>query len=145
MNFGTTVTGRHTDPGNKRTGGCTVTPGGRFNWRLGGHLVLEEPGVVLELAPGDNVIFPSASITHYNMPIKGGEERWSIVGYSSGQLFRHALLQTPEFDGLSKEEVEAALKSTARARVEAGWARYCTLDELRNPPCSKSRAARRNR
>lgn len=131
INFGATYTNRHRDKHNDVTGGCDVYVLGDFAWWLGGHLILEEAGVILELAPGDNIIFPSASITHYNIPIQPGEKRYSIVGYSAGMLARHVLLQTEPFLGKSKKERDALLSASARERVEAGWARYSTLADLR--------------
>lgn len=46
----------------------------------GGQLVLEEPGLVLDMQSGDIVIFPSHQISHFNMHFKG--KRASIVLHS---------------------------------------------------------------
>ncbi|KAL0058849.1 hypothetical protein AAF712_014453 [Marasmius tenuissimus] len=37
----------------------------------GGEIILEELGIVIDLKPGDFVIFPSTYITHYNLNFKG--------------------------------------------------------------------------
>lgn len=44
---------------------------------VGGELCLLEPGLVLDLRPGDLVIFPSADISHFNLPFIG--KRCSVV------------------------------------------------------------------
>ncbi len=49
----------------------------------GGQLVLDEPGLVLDMKSGDIVIFPSHNISHFNMHFKG--KRASIVFHSDKQ------------------------------------------------------------
>ncbi|KDQ06459.1 hypothetical protein BOTBODRAFT_181571 [Botryobasidium botryosum FD-172 SS1] len=44
--------------------------------------------VVIELAPGDVIFFPSALITHQNLPILPHEFRYSITGYTASNLFQ---------------------------------------------------------
>jgi hypothetical protein len=46
----------------------------------GGELCLQEPGIVLNLRNGDVVLFPSSSITHFNLNHKG--RRASLVFHS---------------------------------------------------------------
>src|SRR5579872_6068218 len=65
-------TGAHNDPDDLLL--CAVIPFG--NWE-GGELCLFQPGLVLELSPGDIAVFPSDKITHFNMPMEG--LRGSIV------------------------------------------------------------------
>lgn len=36
------------------------------------------------------ILFPSAVITHENIPVQPGETRFSITGYSAGGLWRYA-------------------------------------------------------
>ncbi|TFK59335.1 hypothetical protein BDN72DRAFT_780876 [Pluteus cervinus] len=55
---------------------------------VGGELVLQEPGLVLQLRSGDMVIFPSARISHFNLHFHG--ERGSLVCHSD----RHFLSWT---------------------------------------------------
>lgn len=43
---------------------------------------IQELGIRLQLLCGDMVIFPSARISHFNMPFKG--ERTSLVVHSDG-------------------------------------------------------------
>jgi hypothetical protein len=47
---------------------CCVIPFGKW---VHGQLVLHEPGIVLDLTPGDVVIFPSRHITHFNLHVDG--------------------------------------------------------------------------
>jgi len=56
----------HTDP--KDEGLCVVIPFG--SWK-GGELCLYDVGIVLELEPGDVVLFPSDRITHFNLEVEG--------------------------------------------------------------------------
>jgi hypothetical protein len=56
----------HKDAKDKRF--CCVVPFGQWTK---GQLVLYEPGIVLDLVPGDVVIFPSCHITHFNLEIDG--------------------------------------------------------------------------
>lgn len=106
-------------------------PLGDYDWTLGGHLILEELGLIFELAPGDNIIFPSAAFTHYNLPIQKGEERHSVVAYSAGLLFRHQVLKRAPFSGLSKKEQKKLLAKQLQERVAEGWSRFSTLAALR--------------
>lgn len=62
----------HTDP--KDDGLCVVIPFGEWE---GGELCLYQPGLVLELQPGDVVAFPSDRIAHFNLEISG--RRGSLV------------------------------------------------------------------
>ena len=59
-------TSAHIDP--QDNGLCVVLPFG--NW-TGGELCLYEPGLVLELRPGDVVMFPSNHVTHFNLRMEG--------------------------------------------------------------------------
>ena len=47
---------------------CLVVAVGRFE---GGELCMVETGLVLEIQPGDIVVFPSSNITHFNLHFKG--------------------------------------------------------------------------
>lgn len=69
------ATSGHRDPGDKIL--CVVAPIGKCK---GGELVLYELGLVFDLRPGDIFIFPSCSITHFNLHFEG--IRGSIVLHS---------------------------------------------------------------
>lgn len=67
-----------------------VSPFGEFDYELGGHLILHDLHVILEVPSGSIVFFPSALITHENIPVQGHETRRAITGYSSASLFQFA-------------------------------------------------------
>ncbi|TFK58677.1 hypothetical protein BDN72DRAFT_781767 [Pluteus cervinus] len=61
---------------------CVVVPFGN-KW-TGGELCLFEPGLVVDLQPGDVIVFPSSQITHFNAHMNG--ERGSFVLYSDKKM-----------------------------------------------------------
>ncbi|KAK7042897.1 hypothetical protein VNI00_008632 [Paramarasmius palmivorus] len=81
-------TKRHADYGNWAPNWCCVTAVGKFDPDKGGHLVFWNVGLVVRFPPGCSILFPSALITHSNIPIQEGETRYSIAQYSPGGLFR---------------------------------------------------------
>jgi hypothetical protein len=68
----------HRDVGD--TAICVVVPFG--SWKDGG-IVLHEPRVLIDLSPGDILIFPSYKITHFNLHFEG--IRFSLVMHSDRQ------------------------------------------------------------
>ncbi|KAG8915275.1 hypothetical protein FRC00_005985 [Tulasnella sp. 408] len=79
----------HKDIKNKAPGGvCAVQALGPYDSQLGGHLVLHELHVIVEMRPGGIIFFPSAIISHETIPISAHEKRYSLVWYSAGGLFR---------------------------------------------------------
>ncbi|KAF7324229.1 hypothetical protein MSAN_02531900 [Mycena sanguinolenta] len=78
----------HTDGNNKADGLCLISALGSFNPDLGGHLVLWDYNMMVRFPPGCSVLIPSAVVTHSNTPIFAGEERFSLIQYSAGALFR---------------------------------------------------------
>lgn len=79
----------HRDMKNGTVTVCAVQDGGPHNYRRGGQLVLHEYRLIIELQPGQVILFPSALITHCNIPIQKGEERYSLTLYSPGGLYRY--------------------------------------------------------
>ena len=53
----------------------------------GGGLILYELEIILELQPGDIVIFPDALINHSNEPVKG--ERCSVVAFTQENVYNY--------------------------------------------------------
>ena len=78
----------HKDDANIAYGLCSITSGGRFDHRTGGHLVLWEPKVIIEFPRGSTILIPSALITHSNTPIQPEETRYSVTQYCAGGLLR---------------------------------------------------------
>ncbi|KAE9384954.1 hypothetical protein BT96DRAFT_841357, partial [Gymnopus androsaceus JB14] len=83
-----TATWPHTDSYNLAFGWCAITALGNFDPDCGGHLIFWDLGLVIRFPPGSTILIPSALLTHSNTPINQGEERYSIVQYSSSGLFR---------------------------------------------------------
>ncbi|KAF6742283.1 hypothetical protein DFP72DRAFT_781793, partial [Ephemerocybe angulata] len=91
FNFGPqTVTAQHRDCMNLPGGFCAITALGTFDAKLGGQLVIEELGLVIDFPAGSTILLPSAVLTHSNTAIQPGETRVSFTQYSSGALFRYA-------------------------------------------------------
>ncbi|KAK7020599.1 hypothetical protein VNI00_017728 [Paramarasmius palmivorus] len=88
FNYDRAHTLRHIDSLNLFCGICAVMAIGDFDYTRGGHLVLWDLGLVIEVPPGCTVYFPSALIEHSNIPIAKHESRSSIVQYSAAGLFR---------------------------------------------------------
>ncbi|KAF8146218.1 hypothetical protein K438DRAFT_1628560 [Mycena galopus ATCC 62051] len=78
----------HLDHNNKADGMCLIGALGDFEPDKGGHLVLWEYDLIIRFPPGCSALIPSAVVTHSNTPIQEGEERYSIIQYSAGALFR---------------------------------------------------------
>ena len=85
-----TITPMHRDAQNLSYGLCAVSVFGAFDWENGAELLLLEPGVIVQLGPGEILLFPSAAITHGNFPLssKQGQVRYSLTSYTSGSLFQ---------------------------------------------------------
>lgn len=128
-----TVCEKHRDVKNRANGGlCAVKTLGKYDWRRGGHIVLHELGLVVEMKPGDVLFFPSAVITHSTIPILDGETRYSLVWYSAGGLFRwkNADYQTHgDWRKRSPEEFKRHHKE-GELRWSKGWRKFATLSEL---------------
>ncbi|TFK85202.1 hypothetical protein K466DRAFT_495211 [Polyporus arcularius HHB13444] len=82
------VTRRHRDHLNLPFGWCSITVLGDFDYERGGHLVLWDLGLVIEIPPGATFLIPSAILEHSNLDIAEGETRMSLTQYSAGGLFR---------------------------------------------------------
>ncbi|KAF8139165.1 hypothetical protein K438DRAFT_1496768, partial [Mycena galopus ATCC 62051] len=78
----------HTDGGNKADGLCLISALGDFDPDKGGHLVLWDYDLVIRFPPSCSILIPSAVVTHSNTPIQDGDERFSLIQYSAGSLFR---------------------------------------------------------
>ncbi|KAF7333225.1 hypothetical protein MSAN_02429800 [Mycena sanguinolenta] len=67
---------------------CAVVALGDFDPTTGGHLVLWDLRLLVEFPPGSLILFPSALISHANIPVRPGETRSSIVQYTPGAVCR---------------------------------------------------------
>lgn len=123
----------HRDGRNVGHGLCLAAPGGKFDPTKGGHLILHEPRLIIKLSPGRLFLFPSACITHQNVPIAPGETRWSLTAYSAGGLwrFRDQGYQTLDEWKALDPEAAAKHKDLGGLRWEQGCAMFKTIEELR--------------
>ncbi|KAJ7873818.1 hypothetical protein B0H14DRAFT_2569506 [Mycena olivaceomarginata] len=71
----------HADGANKADGMCLVGA-------LGRALCCWDYDLIIRFPAGCSILIPSAVVTHSNTPIQAGEERYSIIQYSAGALFR---------------------------------------------------------
>lgn len=55
---------------------CLVLPIGNF---VGGELCMVETGLVVELQPGDYVVFRSSEVTHFNLHYRGNNFSYSVT------------------------------------------------------------------
>ncbi|KAK7060971.1 hypothetical protein VNI00_000706 [Paramarasmius palmivorus] len=123
----------HTDYGNYARSWCAVTALGRFDPDHGGHLIMWNVGITIRFPPGCTILFPSALITHSNVPVSPGETRYSLVQYTAGGLFRWVYN-----GGMSdKSFVASATKAELdrrdlerKRRAEEALRCYTTLEEL---------------
>ncbi|KAF9527051.1 hypothetical protein CPB83DRAFT_753067, partial [Crepidotus variabilis] len=80
-------THKHRDVRNLPYGMCAIHALGSFKHKAGGHIILWELKLIIEFPPGAMVLIPSATVTHSNVPVAGGQERASITQYTGGSLF----------------------------------------------------------
>ncbi|KAF8198793.1 hypothetical protein K438DRAFT_1456839, partial [Mycena galopus ATCC 62051] len=76
------------DGANKADGMCLIGALGNFDPNLGGHIVLWDLDLIICFPPSRSCFIPSAVITHSNTPIQPHEERFSLLQYTAGSLFR---------------------------------------------------------
>ncbi|PPQ73446.1 hypothetical protein CVT24_008148, partial [Panaeolus cyanescens] len=90
FNFGGTVwSHKHIDTKNFTFGWCCITALGTFDHTAGGHLILWELGLILELPAGYTASILSSLIIHSNTPTKDGDLRYSFVQYFPGEIMRY--------------------------------------------------------
>lgn len=134
INFGPRVVcWAHRDWKNLAWGWCVVLVLGRFNGKLGGHIVLHEPKLVIEVWPGAIVFLPSASITHSNIPLASEEDyRFSVVLYSAAEIFRWLKNGGRSLQDIWEREGEGAAKRAADGvrAWEEGVGRFRSLEGL---------------
>jgi hypothetical protein len=72
MNFGPkTMCFPYKDFGNLAYGFCAVTALGRYNPKMGGHLILWDLKLAIEFPPGCTILIPSATL-HHSRRFKNG-------------------------------------------------------------------------
>ncbi|KAE9409050.1 hypothetical protein BT96DRAFT_807392 [Gymnopus androsaceus JB14] len=122
INFGPfSVTYPHVDSTNLCFGWCAITAFGNFDPTCGGHLILWDLGLYIRFPPGSTILIPSALLVHSNVPIAPGEERFSLIQYSSAGLFRwveNRFQSDQDFD----LHATAAQRSQCSAERRGRWA-----------------------
>jgi hypothetical protein len=125
-----TCTQPHRDAGNIPFGLCAVVALGDFDFTAGGHLGFEEIKALVEVRPGDLVLFPSALLTHWNTPVATHENRHSIVFWSCGQTFRYFAMDGQLLKDLTPQERREE-EAKARRAWHEGLQKYLTIDGLK--------------
>ncbi|KAL0574973.1 hypothetical protein V5O48_006989 [Marasmius crinis-equi] len=130
VNFGPrTVTFPHRDSKNLAFGWCAITALGKFNYKLGGHLVLWDLKLVIKFPPGTTIFVPSAVVCHFNTAIQPHEEWYSFTLYTAGDLFRwaeHGFQHEQDY-----RDTPAAAAEQSQTRWERGLDLFLTLEELK--------------
>ncbi|PPR00995.1 hypothetical protein CVT24_000569 [Panaeolus cyanescens] len=81
---------KHVDSKNFPFGWCCITSLGDFSHVTGGHLILWDLGLILELPAGYSASILSALIIHSNIPTsEEGDIRYSFVQYFPGEIMRY--------------------------------------------------------
>jgi hypothetical protein len=117
----------HVDGNNLTSGLCLVIPFGNFNPQNGGHLILHELRMVLELPPGSIVLFPSAIISHENIAVEAHQERRSLTAYTPGSMFQWV---EDAFDRVPKFPNKEAKITYGNAAWTIGKARFPHITEF---------------
>ncbi|KAJ4474047.1 hypothetical protein C8J55DRAFT_433510 [Lentinula edodes] len=134
VNFGPqTWTYIHIDSKNDPCLPCAVTSGGKYNWKLGGHMVLWDFGVILEFPPGTTILLSSAFLRHSNIPVSKGETRVSVTQYSAGSIRQWLEYGGRTEEALLTEDPEAYAREMAKrnSRWKDTLDMYSTIEELK--------------
>ena len=105
----------HVDHGNRAAGFCPIFSVGNFNYRRGGHLVLDDQHLVIEFPAGCKIAIPSASCKHGNIPDQTHETCASFTQYAAGGLSRYV-----EHGFKTWKQLKAS-DPVHTARMEKGW------------------------
>lgn len=128
----TTYGYNHRDIHNFLLAWCAVIAGGPFPYTEGGQLVLHEYKLIVELQPGQMCLFPSALITHCNIPIPKGKQRFSLTLYSPGGLYRYVAYGCRTWKVFQKEDAKGAKEFVASylKNWNSYWDQASTLSSL---------------
>lgn len=132
-----TVCYLHKDNKNLPYGWCALVALGRYNYKLGGHLILWDLKLVIEFPPGCTILLPSAVLSHGNTTVADGEHRYSFAMYTAGGIFRwveYGFMSAESFwDSFANDPVgRAAAEKKESERASRGLAMFSTLEELRS-------------
>jgi len=123
----------HLDINNSPETMCVLTPVGKFNDALGGHLILWDLKLAIRFPAGSTILLPSALMRHGNTTIQPGETRYCIIQYTAGGLFRwvaNGHCTNESWDA----RATAAQKSERREMEDGSWDRivetFLHVDQL---------------
>ena len=127
-----TITYAHRDSANLAFGWCAVTAFGRFNPKLGGHLILWDMKLVIEFPPGATILIPSATLKHSNTALQPGDLRKSFTQYCAGGLIRweEQGCQTAAAFRAADKRGKDAFDQKSAERWEMGVSLFSTMEEL---------------
>jgi hypothetical protein len=111
----------HLDGSNIAAGLCMACPLGSFDYKKGGHLILHELKLILEVPAGSIALFPSALVAHENIPIQPGETRQAITAFTSANLFQY---RDNGFESVPKDRTKAEMEAEGDAVWAEGLARF---------------------
>lgn len=122
----------HRDASNDAAGICLDYVDGDYDVHQGGHLILHEARRIVKLRLGGIILFPSAIITHENLPLRPDETRFSITGYIAGGLRRYLAAGGKTLTEWRRADPLAAAThdQQGQGRWISGCARFKTPTEL---------------
>lgn len=133
VNFGPQAICRtHRDLNNLGWGWCFILLLGKWDPRRGGHIVLHDMKLILEVCAGDVVAIPSASIAHATIPVGKSETRYAVTWYTGMGLFQSVaagMMSLKKYKGSEGREGEPDGLS-AEERWRNGCGMFSTLAEL---------------
>lgn len=133
VNFGPqTVCLPHRDVKNFGASVCFDYADGSFNASRGGHIILHEARLIIELPSGCMMLFPSACITHENIPIAADETRNSLTAYFAGGLVQQLEQGRGTQDAWAKRDPEGfrLYMRSGKERWVTAMAMFKTIPEL---------------
>lgn len=136
VNFGPqTVCWNHLDLLNLAFGWCVILVLGKFDTARGGHIILHEPKLILEVCHGDIVFIPSAGIKHGTIPVEVTESRYSVTWYTAAAIFQWVVAGNRTLESLGKKRGSKTTPGpdglTDPERWLWGCSLFSTLRELR--------------
>jgi hypothetical protein len=120
---------KHRDAANSPGAPCSITPFGRYNSKLGSHLILFELKLVVEFPAGCTILIPSGGITHGNTDIQDGKVRHALIQFCAGGLARWISYGFSTWGSLSAGAKKSELVQRV-SRCKEVLARFSTMASL---------------
>jgi hypothetical protein len=103
-------------------------------------MVLWDLGLAVRFPPGSTIMIPSALLTHSNVPIQTGEERYSIIQYSSSGLFRwvyNGFMSDKDFLEKATPEMKRKRQEDQKVRLDGAFSLFSLWEDVRSQFRSK--------